>query len=44
MRKIGALVEQAACGLAQLGVGPGTKVGLLLPNSPTYIVYFYANP
>ncbi len=40
--EIGETVERAACGLAQHGVGPGTKVGLLLPNSPTYVVFYYA--
>ncbi len=40
----GAIVEQvnrAAAGLQKLGVGKGTRVGLLLPNSPTYIVYYF---
>ncbi len=40
--EIGRLVERAAAGLQRLGVGKGTKVGLLLPNSPTFIVYFFA--
>lgn len=39
---IGALVDRAATGLQQLGVVKGTKVGLLLPNSPTFIVYYFA--
>jgi len=41
-REIGQLVENVAAGLQRLGVKKGTKVGLLLPNSPTFIVYFYA--
>lgn len=40
--ELAALVDRAAAGLQQLGVGKGTKVGLLLPNSPTFIIYFYA--
>ena len=41
-REIGALVERTAVGLQRLGVGKGTKVGLFLPNSPTFIVYYFA--
>ncbi len=40
--EIEALVDRAAAGLQQLGVGKGTKVGLFLPNSPTFIIYYYA--
>jgi long-chain acyl-CoA synthetase len=36
------LVERTAAGLQRLGVKKGTKVGLFLPNSPTFIVYFFA--
>jgi long-chain acyl-CoA synthetase len=36
------MVDRAAAGLQQLGVRKGTKVGLLLPNTPTFIIYFYA--
>jgi len=39
---IGRLVDRATVGLQRLGVRKGTKVGLFLPNSPTFIVYFYA--
>lgn len=35
-------VDKAAAGLQSLGVGKGTKVGLFLPNSPTFIVYYFA--
>ena len=41
-REIGALVDRAAAGVQALGVGKGTKVGLLLPNCPTFIVYYFA--
>lgn len=34
--------ERAAAGLQRLGIGKGDRVGLLLPNSTTYIVYYYA--
>jgi long-chain acyl-CoA synthetase len=40
--EIGAQVDEAAAGLQALGVGKGSKVGLLLPNAPTFIVYYYA--
>ena len=40
--EIGALADQAARGLQEMGVGKGTKVGLLLPNCPTYVIFFYA--
>ena len=35
-------VNQAAAGLQKLGVGKGVKVGLFLPNSPTFIVAYFA--
>ncbi|MFN3623650.1 MAG: long-chain-fatty-acid--CoA ligase [Hyphomicrobium sp.] len=40
--EIGRAVDQATLGLQRLGVKKGTKVGLLLPNSPTFIIYFFA--
>jgi long-chain acyl-CoA synthetase len=40
--EIGALSNRAAKGLRALGVGEGVKVGLLLPNSPTFVIYYYA--
>jgi long-chain acyl-CoA synthetase len=40
--EIGRQVRHAAAGLQKLGVGKGSKVGLFLPNSPTYIVWYYA--
>lgn len=39
--EIGALSDRAAKGLAALGVRQGTRVGLLLPNSPTYLIYYF---
>ena len=35
-------VDRAAKGLRGLGVRDGTRVGLLLPNCPAFIVYYYA--
>jgi long-chain acyl-CoA synthetase len=35
-------VNRAAKGLRQLGVGEGTRVGLLFPNCPAFVVYYYA--
>jgi long-chain acyl-CoA synthetase len=40
--EIGALVDKAAAGLRRHGVKKDTKVGLLLPNTPTFIIYFFA--
>jgi long-chain acyl-CoA synthetase len=39
------LLHQANCaakGLQQLGVGPGVHVGLYLPNTPHYVIAFFA--
>lgn len=35
-------VERAAAGLHALGVRPGLHVGLFLPNTPDYIIAFFA--
>lgn len=40
--EIKVLVDKAAKGLQDIGVGKGTKVGLFLPNSPTFIIYYFA--
>ncbi|MAM76233.1 long-chain fatty acid--CoA ligase [uncultured Tistrella sp.] len=40
--EIGRMVGQAAKGLQQIGVKPGDRVGLFLPNTPYSIVYYYA--
>ena len=40
-RQLDALVSRAACGLQQLGVGPGVHVGLFLPNTPHYFIGFF---
>src|SRR3546814_16410159 len=36
------LIDRAAKGFQQLGVGPGVHVGLFLPNTPHYVVCFLA--
>ena len=40
--QIGALVDRAAAGLRSLGVGKGSNVGLFLPNTPYYLIFYYA--
>ncbi|MSO65078.1 MAG: long-chain fatty acid--CoA ligase [Alphaproteobacteria bacterium] len=40
--KIGRMIDHAAAGLQQLGVGKGIHVGLFLPNCPQYIVSYFA--
>ncbi len=41
-RELHAQAEVVAAGLQRLGVTQGTKVGLLLPNTPTFVIYYYA--
>ncbi|MGH6942619.1 MAG: long-chain-fatty-acid--CoA ligase [Geminicoccaceae bacterium] len=40
--QVGHLVERAAAGFQKLGVGPGVKVGLFLPNCPYFVIGFFA--
>lgn len=40
--QISALADRAAKGFQALGVGPGVKVGLLLPNVPQFVVCYFA--
>lgn len=40
--ELGRLVDLAARGFQQLGVKKGTRVGLCLPNTPYYIISFFA--
>jgi long-chain acyl-CoA synthetase len=40
--QLGALVDRAARGLQDMGVGPGVHVGLCLPNTPYYLIFYYA--
>jgi long-chain acyl-CoA synthetase len=39
--EIGELSDRAAKGLRALGVGEGVKVGLLLPNTPTFVIFYF---
>jgi long-chain acyl-CoA synthetase len=39
--EIGDLSDRVAKGLRALGVGEGAKVGLLLPNTPTFVIFYY---
>ena len=41
-REIGGLVNRAAAGLQRCGIGKGTRVGLFLPNTPYYVVCYFA--
>ena len=41
-RELDALADRAAVGLQKLGVGPGVHVGLYLPNTPHYVIAFFA--
>lgn len=38
---IDVMIGQAAKGFQNLGVGPGIKVGLFLPNCPQFVISFY---
>ena len=40
-RELGELVNRAAKGFQDLGVGPGVHVGLYLPNTPHYPIAFF---
>ena len=41
-RELGDAVARAAAALHRLGVRPGTRVALVLPNCPQHVVAFYA--
>jgi long-chain acyl-CoA synthetase len=41
-RELGALISRAAAGLKKLGVQPGDRVALVLPNCPQHIIAFHA--
>ena len=40
--QLAADVETLAANLQRIGVKKGTKVGLFLPNTPTFVTYYYA--
>lgn len=41
-REVDQLIRRAAAGLQTLGVTKGVKVGLCLPNSPYYVIMYFA--
>ncbi|MBG6209593.1 long-chain acyl-CoA synthetase [Labrenzia sp. EL_126] len=40
--ELGDLVDSTAAGLQAMGVGPGVHVGLCLPNTPFYTIFYFA--
>jgi long-chain acyl-CoA synthetase len=40
--ELGAAVDRATKGLQSLGVREGTRVGLLFPNCPAFVIFYYA--
>jgi long-chain acyl-CoA synthetase len=40
--EIGEISDRVAKGLQAVGVGEGVRVGLLLPNTPTFPIFYYA--
>ncbi len=40
--QLAVLVNRVAAGFRKLGVKPGVKVGLLLPNCPQFVIAYYA--
>ncbi len=40
--ELDALVDRAAAGLQRLGLAAGDRVGLCLPNTPYYVIFFFA--
>ena len=40
--EIGGLVDRVAAGLQAIGVGPGVRLGLCLPNTPYFVVLYFA--
>ena len=41
-REIGRLVDRATRGLQDIGVGPDTRFGLCLPNTPYFVILYFA--
>ena len=40
--ELGSLIDRATAGLQKIGIKKGSKVGLFLPNCPTFIIYYFA--
>lgn len=41
-RRLGEMTNRIARGLKDMGVKPGTRVGLFMPNCPQYVMCYYA--
>ncbi|MBI1274130.1 MAG: AMP-binding protein [Alphaproteobacteria bacterium] len=41
-KEVAALASRAAAGLQKLGVKKGDRIGLFLPNTPYYVIMYYA--
>ena len=41
-RQLADLVERATAGLQRLGLKPGDRLGLCLPNTPYFVIFYYA--
>ncbi|WP_366656079.1 long-chain fatty acid--CoA ligase [Fodinicurvata sp. EGI_FJ10296] len=41
-RQLGEFVDRAAKGFQAIGIGKGTKVGLFLPNTPYFVIAYFA--
>ncbi|MBZ0217278.1 MAG: AMP-binding protein, partial [Fimbriimonadaceae bacterium] len=39
--QVSEMVDRAAAGFQKLGVGPGVRVGLFLPNTPHFVIAFF---
>lgn len=42
-RELAALVDRATAGLQRLGLKPGDRIGLCLPNTPYFPIFYYAS-
>lgn len=40
--RLAEMVDRVASGLRHIGVGPETRVGIFMPNSPQYVIAYYA--
>lgn len=40
--QVAALVDRATAGLQQIGLRPGDRLGLCLPNTPYFVIFYYA--
>jgi long-chain acyl-CoA synthetase len=40
--QLAALVDRATAGLQRIGLRPGDRIGLCLPNTPYFVIFYYA--